>query len=697
MRKISLKIFLLIVGFYAIYAIGNNFTNLSNFVTDINLFNITKVEAKYHSNGPCTPYIVASATIEKPTPARYQVESGTVEGPATYKNGAYYNSSNQVVLRINATLEREGTGNPGSSCAGFVDGSSGFTVSPTSLSVGSNVNITVSWKYCINAGYGCGIQTVTETLGPFNIQAASQPPPTTPPPAPPPATKPAVQITSSSTFCSACLTEMNFSFNYQNINWVKIYRSDNGGSEILDGSWTVPIPGDITLSNPVYEGHTYIYRLVAGDNNGNTATASFTANQPYCEPKPNIWAKDVNGIQGDLALLIDYNNPANIFWNSGLVNQNNRMASCLVSPPGWTDLENSTGRSTGNLTTDQTYTLSCDNYAKTCPKSDSVIIKIKPPLPGDFTLNTAPNCDANNPTIKLDWTASSNASGYFIYRSDSTNPLGSVDNKTLTYTDSNNLLEEEGYSYYIKAYNLAGTKKSNLLTVATKNCSGYSLVATPKCTETTPNLAKVDLSWTVKDKPDLFILYRNKGTTASTANPIKTLLNSDLSYIDLDVDKNTDYAYLLRAYYNNGVKDKTKVIKTEVCPEIPVVKKPTVDLKANDSDGPITVPYNTSAILTWTSTNATSCEAQGSWSGNKVLDSSLLTAKGESTGNLTTEKVYALVCIGADGQNSDSVIVKVGVQQTTPQTIIEYDSNIVKYPPPGFGDLIAPNWAEKVP
>jgi len=56
---------------------------------------------------------------------------------------------------------------------------------------------------------------------------------------------------------------------------------------------------------------------------------------------------------------------------------------------------------------------------------------------------------------------------------------------------------------------------------------------------------------------------------------------------------------------------------------------PTVDIKANNADGSVSIPYNTSATLTWTSSYADACTASNAWSGQKPLSGS------ESTGNLT--------------------------------------------------------------
>lgn len=87
-----------------------------------------------------------------------------------------------------------------------------------------------------------------------------------------------------------------------------------------------------------------------------------------------------------------------------------------------------------------------------------------------------------------------------------------------------------------------------------------------------------------------------------------------------------------------------------VCLPPPV---PSVDLDANNSDGPITISYNTSAVLSWTSANATSCTASIGWSGGKSLSGS------ESTGNLTSLQTYTLSCSGSGGSASDGVTVNV--------------------------------------
>lgn len=89
---------------------------------------------------------------------------------------------------------------------------------------------------------------------------------------------------------------------------------------------------------------------------------------------------------------------------------------------------------------------------------------------------------------------------------------------------------------------------------------------------------------------------------------------------------------------------------------------PTVDLRANSSNGPISIAYNTSATLSWTTNSASSCTASNGWSGSKGTSGS------QSTGNLTSTRTYTLTCNGASGTDpsSDSVTVNVGAAPPPP-------------------------------
>jgi hypothetical protein len=82
---------------------------------------------------------------------------------------------------------------------------------------------------------------------------------------------------------------------------------------------------------------------------------------------------------------------------------------------------------------------------------------------------------------------------------------------------------------------------------------------------------------------------------------------------------------------------------------------PTVTISAN----PGTVANNTSAMLQWSSTNATTCTASGAWTGSEP------TAGSQSTGTLSASATYTLACTGAGGSASQSATVTVNPASST--------------------------------
>jgi len=78
---------------------------------------------------------------------------------------------------------------------------------------------------------------------------------------------------------------------------------------------------------------------------------------------------------------------------------------------------------------------------------------------------------------------------------------------------------------------------------------------------------------------------------------------------------------------------------------------PTADIKANGSDGPITVFSGSSATISWTSSNATGCSVTpGDWTG---------TSGSQSSGSLSANITYTVDCTGAGGTVSNQVVVNV--------------------------------------
>ncbi len=90
----------------------------------------------------------------------------------------------------------------------------------------------------------------------------------------------------------------------------------------------------------------------------------------------------------------------------------------------------------------------------------------------------------------------------------------------------------------------------------------------------------------------------------------------------------------------------------------------TVDIKANNSDGPVTLYYKDYVTLSWTSQNAASCLASGDWSGSK-------STSGSQTIQLNSVKTYTftLTCTDTNGGQSSDDSVQVIVKPKPPTVI----------------------------
>ena len=81
---------------------------------------------------------------------------------------------------------------------------------------------------------------------------------------------------------------------------------------------------------------------------------------------------------------------------------------------------------------------------------------------------------------------------------------------------------------------------------------------------------------------------------------------------------------------------------------------PTVDLKVNNSNGPLDLAEPASYTLSWTSTNAAECTASGDWSDAQK------TAGSQALSNVSSGAyTYSLTCTNPSGSASDSVVVNV--------------------------------------
>lgn len=97
---------------------------------------------------------------------------------------------------------------------------------------------------------------------------------------------------------------------------------------------------------------------------------------------------------------------------------------------------------------------------------------------------------------------------------------------------------------------------------------------------------------------------------------------------------------------------------------------PTVNLNAN----PLTVNYNNPSLLTWSSTNATSCTGTGP---NFSTNGATQNSTGVSTGPLTTARTFSITCVGPGGTAVDDVTVNVTGVAAPTVTLVANPTSVI--------------------
>jgi hypothetical protein len=141
------------------------------------------------------------------------------------------------------------------------------------------------------------------------------------------------------------------------------------------------------------------------------------------------------------------------------------------------------------------------------------------------------------------------------------------------------------------------------------------------------------LSWTSTDATDCEATDGWAGTKATTGSESVGPLTASTMFT-------------LTCSGTGGSADQTVVVNVDAAAPPPA---PTVSLTAS----PTSIVSGDSTVLTWSSTDATSCEASDAWSGSKSTFGS------ETLGGLMVTSTFTLTCSGDGGSSSRSVTVMV--------------------------------------
>ncbi|HUO68864.1 MAG TPA: GDSL-type esterase/lipase family protein, partial [Gammaproteobacteria bacterium] len=168
--------------------------------------------------------------------------------------------------------------------------------------------------------------------------------------------------------------------------------------------------------------------------------------------------------------------------------------------------------------------------------------------------------------------------------------------------------------------------------------------------------SRIDINWNGASDSGSglagYSVFRNGTQIASTTS---------ITYSDTGLSSNTLYTYTVTAF------DRMSPNRNESTPSAPAsattqttsTPTPTVSLQVN----PSAVPIGGTTQLTWSSTNATSCTASGSWAGAKATSGSA------TSSTLSVNTSFTLTCTGAGGTASDTKAVAVDPAATVSLTV----------------------------
>ena len=335
-------------------------------------------------------------------------------------------------------------------------------------------------------------------------------------------------------------------------------------------------------------------------------------------PAPDAPAVDIkaNGVDGPLVSALG--STVTISWTS------RNVESCSVSPGAWTGTSGS--MTTGPLSAGASYTVTCTGTRGTA--ADQVEVYLLPTADIKVNGSDEPVTTTAGGEVSVSWT-STNAASCKVSPVNWTGASGTF-NTTVggTITFSLTCTGDGGQATDLATVNVPGTEGVTA-NIKANGSDGPVTVASGSA---------ATISWTSGLATSCSVTPGNwTGTSGSQSSGAVTA--------------SVTYAVTCTGY--SGTASDLVVVNISG-------SAPTADIKANGSDGPITVASGQSVTLGWTSSNATSCSVSpGNLTG---------TSGTQSTGPLTTTTTYTVTCTGNGGSVSDQVVVN--VSSPTPITYV---------------------------
>ncbi len=270
---------------------------------------------------------------------------------------------------------------------------------------------------------------------------------------------------------------------------------------------------------------------------GGTGTETF-----YCthnDPTPSVDLAFSKKIQSDMVANGSWTNrrcvedASYLPYHLGVLKYSS--ATACLSEIGFVDRSSDAAK----LNSDTWRNKFAASYFNSLKVSLNVSCTTTSPTPGSFSLTATPQCVDNNSSIKLTWTASSNATRYDIYRNGA---LYAADQTGLSF-DNTYVTTGTTYTYYVKAKNATGSiNNSNGTLSRTAACGpgAFSLTATSVCEN---GDSAINLSWGASSGASSYDVYRNGSLYTNVTST---------AFANTYVTTGTTYTYYVKAKNASG-------------------------------------------------------------------------------------------------------------------------------------------------
>lgn len=513
------------------------------------------------------------------------------------------------------------------------------------------------------------------------LAVTNSPTPTPSPTPPPPPPNPTVDLRINNNNGPITVTNGDSA----NLTWTSSNATSCTASGAWSGSRAVPSGSASTGAITSSRTWTLTCRNSAGVSRADSVTANVTG-VPTAPPTPPPASPTLNLSVSPTS--VQTGTAATLTWSSS-----NTVNPCVASG-AWTGNKNIGGsQSTGTFSTtgNRTFTLRCNNSSGVSITRSVTLSVTANPTPAPTPTPTAPplalptvDLRANGnggpisvnqgTSVTLSWSVNNASACTASANPSNSNWTGSKNNSSGSQS-SGSLSPAGTKSFTLSCSNASGTRSDrvdvNVVVPTPTPTAAPGQCQTPRpfdppgstCAANSTSNGTITWSWApvaIANQYRVIIINSAGSTVSDTGFQNQSFFNCGSGTCRHTTSHlpGTQYRSRIIAREASGICTASGFV-TSTPYEVPICTGPTVDLRANGTNG-LNVASGTSVTLSWANTNVNSCTASNDWSGNKTPAS----GGSQPSGPITATRTFTLTCTGAGGRTAnDSVTVGLSAAQ----------------------------------